>query len=33
MEQVMGKLEYCQKRQEAVKKMLYGIALIGENNE
>lgn len=33
MEQVTGKLEYCQKRQEALKKMLYGIALIGENNE
>ena len=29
----MGKLEYCQQRQEALKKMLYGIALIGESNE
>ena len=29
MEQIMGKLEYCHKRLEALKKMLYGIAILG----
>ena len=28
-EQVNGKLEYSQKRQEALKKLLYGIAMMG----
>lgn len=29
----MGKLEYCHKRLEAFKKMLYGIAILGGDTE
>lgn len=33
LEQIMGKLEYCHKRLEALKKMLYGIAILGGDTE
>ena len=33
LEQIMGKLEYCHKRLEAWKKMLYLIAILGGDTE